>query len=59
MPPETSDLPWSWSSTGERGIYWLKRAGVFVGSVSLIPGHIEHEAVLLDEIVDLINQRHA
>lgn len=63
MPREalirTDDRAWTWHQDNRgRGLYVLRHDGEEVGTVSLIPGHIRNEAMLLDQIVDLINTDH-
>lgn len=48
---------WSWRSTGDPGMFELWRDGQAVGTLSLLPGHVQHRAVLLDTIVDHLNSQ--
>ena len=47
---------WSWRSTGDPGMFELRRDGTAVGELSLLPGHVERRAVLLDQIIDYLNK---
>lgn len=47
---------WSWRSTGDPGRFELWHNGESVGMLSVLPGHIERRAVLLDTIVDHLNK---
>lgn len=49
-PPE-----WSWRSTADPCSFELWRHGESVGMLTVLPGHIERRAVLLDLIVDHLN----
>ena len=46
---------WSWRTTGDPGMLELWHNGTCVGVLSLLPGHVEHRAVLMDTIVDHLN----
>ena len=48
--------PWSWRSTGDPGMFEMWRDGTAVGELSLLPGHVDRRAVLLDQIIDHLNK---
>lgn len=50
---------WSWQQSPTPGLYNLRKHGLTVGTVSLLPGAVAHEAVLLGEFVELINTNHS
>lgn len=57
-PPKAHQMrpDWSWRSTGDPGLFELRIDGETVGIITLLPGHVQHRAVLLDLIVDHLNQ---
>lgn len=53
--PATSRPEWSWRSTGDPGHFIIWRHGESVGSVCLLPGHVERRAVLMDAVIEHLN----
>lgn len=48
---------WSWRTTGVPGLYTLWCDGrAEVGAVSLLPGYVLHESVVLCEFVDVLER---
>lgn len=48
---------WSWRTTSDPGQLIIWRHGESVGSVCLLPGHVEHRAVLMDLIIKHLNDQ--
>lgn len=48
--------PWSWRSTDDPGRFEIWWHGESVAMLTVLPGHIERRAVLLDTIVNHLNK---
>ena len=46
---------WSWRTTNDPGLLQLWHDDEAVGMLSLLSGHVEHRAVLMDLIVEHLN----